>query len=86
MKKITRWSLDTCGCVVEYSWDSETKEELRGHTIVSHNPCGKCEHPSLVVGEVLEDSMFHAHYKGMKAAMANKEANEKQFGDFRITR
>lgn len=29
-KKITRWSPDTCGCVLEYEWDTE--EEPRKHT------------------------------------------------------
>lgn len=30
--KTTRWSPDTCGCVVDYSWDSETVLIDRIHT------------------------------------------------------
>jgi hypothetical protein len=28
----TRWSPDTCGCVIEYSWDSDVAPEARVHT------------------------------------------------------
>lgn len=28
----TRWSPDTCACVVEYSWDTSTSEDQRVHT------------------------------------------------------
>jgi len=31
--KITRWSPDTCDCVIEYSWDSTTTETNRIHTL-----------------------------------------------------
>jgi len=30
--KITRWSPDTCQCVLEYTWDSDTPAETRTHT------------------------------------------------------
>lgn len=33
MKKITRWSPDTCGCVVEYNWDDAVSEAERVHTL-----------------------------------------------------
>lgn len=29
---VTRWSPDTCGCVMEYAWDSESSNEDRIHT------------------------------------------------------
>lgn len=28
----TRWSPDTCDCVLEYEWDTEVSEDLRVHT------------------------------------------------------
>lgn len=34
-KHITRWHPDTCGCVVEYSWDDEVSEDDRTHTFSS---------------------------------------------------
>src|SRR5215217_5866543 len=39
--KITRWSPDTCQCVLEYSWDDTQSENTRTHTpttIVSKCP------------------------------------------------
>jgi hypothetical protein len=35
----TRWSPDTCSCVVEYSWDSEATPENRVHTLMSIVKC-----------------------------------------------
>lgn len=32
-KQITRWSPDTCSCVVEYEWDDSESEDVRTHTI-----------------------------------------------------
>jgi len=32
---ITRWSPDTCGCVIEYSWDADLPDESRVHTYSS---------------------------------------------------
>ena len=29
--KTTRWSPDTCGCVLEYSWDDALPQEARVH-------------------------------------------------------
>lgn len=41
MKKITRWSPDTCGCVIDYEWDTDVPAEERVHTTV-HTV--QCEH------------------------------------------
>jgi len=30
---ITRWSPDTCDCVIEYSWDTTEPEAIRTHTL-----------------------------------------------------
>lgn len=32
MIRTTRWSPDTCGCVLEYSWDDSQPQESREHT------------------------------------------------------
>lgn len=34
MIKTTRWSPDTCDCVIDYEWDSELSNELVIHTPV----------------------------------------------------
>ena len=43
----TRWSPDTCGCVVEYEWDDALPEEERVHTagnIVNRCPAHSANH------------------------------------------
>ena len=32
MKQVTRWSPDTCSCVLEYEWDDEDDLDTRVHT------------------------------------------------------
>ena len=47
----TRWSPDTCTCVVEYSWDTSLSEASRTHTL--SNVINKCPaHSSLTNAEV----------------------------------
>lgn len=41
MINVTRWSPDTCDCVVEYEWDTELSENQRVHT--PKNVVRKCE-------------------------------------------
>ena len=38
MEKITRWSPDTCGCVIEIDWDTDTPN-VQSHRLVSPCPC-----------------------------------------------
>jgi hypothetical protein len=33
VQKVTRWSPDTCDCVIEYSWDDAVPQEQRVHTV-----------------------------------------------------
>jgi len=41
----TRWSPDTCSCVIEYTWDSTVSEDQRVHTL---NTISKCpQHQAL---------------------------------------
>lgn len=35
----TKWSPDTCSCVVEYEWDDSVSEELREHIPVASIKC-----------------------------------------------
>ena len=37
--KTTRWSPDTCNCVIEYTWDSESTEANRTHTLSTISKC-----------------------------------------------
>jgi len=36
---VTRWSPDTCGCIIEYEWDSDLPENERTHNAVHTIPC-----------------------------------------------
>lgn len=41
----TTWQPDTCGCIVEYTWDRETDETNRVHTFKGHSKrCSDHEH------------------------------------------
>ena len=41
MIKTTRWKPDTCGCVIEYEWDTEVPQDSRVHTPVLVEPCSQ---------------------------------------------
>lgn len=51
----TRWSPDTCGCVIEYEWDDTLPDEARVHTDKS---IVKCQYHS-----GLDDVSAHAKVK-----------------------
>jgi len=40
-KKITRWSPDTCDCVIEYAWDDTVPQDERTHTF--HKLVRQCD-------------------------------------------
>lgn len=42
MIKTTLWRPDTCGCEIEYTWDTNTTEDLRVHELLRIK--SKCEH------------------------------------------
>jgi len=51
---VTRWSPDTCGCVLEYEWDKTVPAESRVHTF--NNLVKKCsDHGSIPVAKDLYD-------------------------------
>jgi hypothetical protein len=35
----TQWQPDTCGCILEYTWDDTLPEDTRTHTPVTSKPC-----------------------------------------------
>lgn len=51
-KVITTWRPDTCGCVLNYSWDRESSEDGRVHTYEGHNL--KCHNH----GHLMEQHFF----------------------------
>lgn len=42
MVRVTRWSPDTCGCVLEYEWDDAHNENTRTHSF--KRAVKLCEH------------------------------------------
>jgi hypothetical protein len=56
MKRITKFSPDTCSCIIYYEWDDALPEDLRTHTVVASGPDGGgyvCpEHASLGTPQV----------------------------------
>lgn len=73
MLKTTTWRPSTCGCVLEYEWDTELSEDKRTHKFVKVQHCGN-NHPKAVIGGQVEGSKFHEHHKveSAKIPAANK--------------
>lgn len=64
MLTVTRWSPDTCACVIEYEWDTETTEDNRIHKFHRVEKCS--EHSGVV-----EDNHVFLHVlKENRSAMA----------------
>ena len=55
-KCITRWSPDTCGCVVEFEWDNEVPVEQRTHK--HYATLAQCEFHKYLPSEKMYDILF----------------------------
>jgi hypothetical protein len=59
-KQITQWTPDTCGCVLEYSWDSSIPAESRVH--VGESLVKTCAIHLAKAQELNQDpKLFHLH-------------------------
>lgn len=58
MKKPNRWRPDTCGCEIEFEWDTDDDPKSRVHTILSHQPC-EAHKAQDAVGLSLEEHAAH---------------------------
>lgn len=63
-RQVTRWRPDTCGCVVDFEWDSDVPEADRALVCVALEPCS--EHPAS--GDLAAD--FQAVQEHNRAAHA----------------
>jgi len=55
MKRVTRWSPDTCGCILEYEWDDAEEETAR---VLSYKRTIKiCPEHSALAGKPLYDQV-----------------------------
>lgn len=60
--KTTRWSPDTCGCVIDYTWDDTTDLDTRVHTV--SNIVTKCPaHQTLATKEQVYDAVYEKENK-----------------------
>lgn len=73
MRKTTRWHPETCGCVIDYSWDSDAAPEeitFKAERIV---PCAA--HAAILeVGGL--DQTFEAILANNRALAAKRSANQ----------
>lgn len=66
---ITRWSPDTCGCVIEYSWDSDVSEDERVHTF--HKVVEQCpDHNGIEVHEEIHNHVLAENQTKNKVEVA----------------
>lgn len=79
MKHVTRWSPDTCGCVIEFEWDDEEPDETRKHDLTNY--VSKCPaHQELDVEEsynIVKDENVRKN-KALSEVLKNTE-NESLF-------
>lgn len=52
----TRWSPDTCGCVLDYTWDDEVPSDRRVHAF--GEAVRTCVEHMLLTGKPLYDTVF----------------------------
>jgi len=55
MLKTTLWRPDTCGCEIEYQWDTDTTEDSRVHELSRIKT--KCEHHSGLTDQQCHDNV-----------------------------
>lgn len=77
----TRWTLDTCGCVIEYVWDDAVADDVREHTVATVRPCQ--EHPAGAdhVGKVLERDEVPAHAQNVRRNAVLDEVRQRLGND-----
>lgn len=55
VKRVTKWSPDTCSCVLHFAWDDETSQEERVHTFEAYE--AKCVRHEHLNGQELLDTV-----------------------------
>lgn len=56
MLQVTRWSPDTCGCILEYDWDDTLDENARTHSF--KKAVKLCEHHKALLGAKAFDQVM----------------------------
>ncbi len=66
----TRWYPDTCGCVLEFEWDSAVPEASRTHTVRSVTPCVFHPGADAHIGATLESGTVVPHEQNTRVGKA----------------
>ncbi|MBA7697332.1 hypothetical protein ES703_105997 [subsurface metagenome] len=56
MLQVTRWSPDTCGCILEYEWDDTLEASARTHSF--KKAVKLCEHHKALLGAKAFDQVM----------------------------
>ena len=85
MKNITTWRPDTCGCEIDYKWDTDKPAEMRTHTVVRAK---KCNLHSGGMAEVYESEKTENTTKNkiVNKIMEDSEIAEDVLGEGRKTK
>lgn len=81
MLKVTRWSPDTCGCVLEYEWDDAQDENTRTHKF--KKAVQLCEHhKALIHGRAHDQVLSENTSKNKVWGKAREIKPDLELGDF----
>lgn len=71
MLRVTRWSPDTCGCILEYEWDDTKSEDERTHSF--KKAVQLCEHHQALSGSQAYDGVCSENTRKNQAFGLAKE-------------
>ena len=73
MKQTTRWSPDTCGCVLEYEWDDAQDENVRSHSFLA--VIAKCPAHESLSGVALYNQVLNENQRKNRVFAKAQETN-----------
>lgn len=83
MIRVTRWSPDTCGCVLEYEWDDTKSENERIHSYVrTLKCCPEHEQLGLVAGRLYDQVLSENTRKNIAFDEIQKVKPEVTFDNY----
>ncbi|MBA7608869.1 hypothetical protein ES703_16053 [subsurface metagenome] len=71
MLQVTRWSPDTCGCILEYEWDDTLDENARTHSF--KKAVKLCEHHKALIADKAYDEVLSENTRKNQAFGLAKE-------------
>lgn len=81
MKQVTRWSPDTCGCILEYEWDDALEPSARTHSF--KKAVHLCEHHKALVADRAYDAVLSENTrKNQTFGLAKKDNPDLELDNF----